>query len=208
MYRPEKYKKDNEEFIFQFIKKHPFATLISRSENLVATHIPVLLQGDAVSFQLYAHIANHNEQLQSLKDGTEVLVIFHGPNSYISSSWYENKDISTWDYQAVHINGRIKLQTKQELEKSLESLVKYFEKDQEEPLYYSEIPQKMLEDHLPLITGFWIEPFKIQGIAKLHQKYKTEDINRVVKELKKSDDQIAQKLAEEMENENSEKLKE
>ncbi|MAG86530.1 MAG: negative transcriptional regulator, partial [Flavobacteriaceae bacterium] len=39
----------------------------------------------------------------------------------------------------------------------------------------------------PLITGFWAEPFKIKGIAKLHQGYKKEDIKSSIDHLEKGD---------------------
>ena len=115
MYRPLKYRKDDKDFVLSFIQAHPFATFILKGENLLATHIPVLVDGNSDSWELFSHIANHNEQLKYLKDGVEALVIFHGANAYISSSWYKEKDISTWDYSAVHVKAKIRLQTAIEL---------------------------------------------------------------------------------------------
>lgn len=183
MYRPRKYVKDEIEFTFPFIQQHPFATFIVEGESLMATHIPVLTEGDQENWRLFSHIANHNKQRDLLKDEAEALIIFHGPHSYVSSSWYKEKDISTWDYTAVHVNAKMKLQSPQELETSLENLVRYFEKDQETPLYYNQIPRPMIEEHLPLITGFWLEPYKVEGIAKLHQSYEKDDIHSVLNHL-------------------------
>ncbi|AVR44462.1 FMN-binding negative transcriptional regulator [Christiangramia fulva] len=183
MYRPEKYRKDEDDFIFSFIKKHPFATFVINGKRLLGTHIPILPLGKPGDFKLYSHIANHNEQQAFLKNGAEALIIFQGPNSYISSSWYKEKDISTWDYSAVHVNAKIVLQNRQELEYSLKKLVQRFEKDQEKPLFYEDIPSKILKEHLPQITGFWLEPFKVEGVAKLHQNYREEDVKTVVEKL-------------------------
>ena len=185
MYQPKKYKKQDPEYIYQFIEKNPFATVVLQGERLLATHIPVLIEGTPKNFKLYSHIANFNEMLPSLKDGAEVLLIFQGAHGYVSSSWYEEKDISTWDYSAVHINARVRLQTTEELENSLEKLVHKFEKGQEKPLFYKELPTKMLKDHLPLITGFWCDPFKIEAVAKLHQSYKKQDVAAVVEHLER-----------------------
>lgn len=187
MYQPKKYKKEDSEFIFNFIKAHPFASFIIKGDRFLATHIPVLVKGNAEKFILYSHIANHNEQLNYLKDGVEALMIFQGAHGYVSSSWYQEKDISTWDYSAVHVNVRLKLQTKEELDNSLDKLVHTFEKNQKSPLFYHDIPRKMLEDHLPLITGFWAEPLKIEAVAKLHQGYNNKDVNSVIEHLKKGD---------------------
>ncbi len=206
MYRPPKYQKDDKAFIFSFIKENPFATFIINGDRLLATHIPVLTEGDENKWRLYAHISNHtNEQKKFLKDGTEALIIFHGPHAYISSSWYREKDISTWDYTAVHVNAKVKVQSGEELKLNLKKLVHHFEEKQENPLFYEDIPDQMLREHLPLITGFWLEPFKVEGIAKLHQAYEKHDIKTVTEKLDKSDSFIARQLSETMKEENKNK---
>lgn len=202
MYRPSKYRKDNKEFIFSFIQNHPFATFILNAKNLLATHIPVLIEGNSNKWELYAHIANHNEQFEYLKDGAEALVIFHGANAYVSSSWYKEKDISTWDYSAVHVNARIKLQSREELENSLKKLVGRFESKQEKPLYYHDLPDDLLQDHLPKITGFWLEPFKVEGVAKLHQGREEQDIKRTINKLKDSENRNDNEVSEAIKKEN------
>ncbi len=184
MYHPKKYKKQDPEYLFEFIKQHPFASFIIKGKRLLATHIPVLIEGNSQKFRLYSHIANHNEQLQYLKNEAEALMIFQGAHGYVSSSWYKEIDISTWDYSAVHVNAKIQIQTSEELENSLEKLVQKFEEPQKNPIFYKDLPKKMLEEHLPLITGFWCEPFKIEGVAKLHQSYKKQDVASVIEHLK------------------------
>lgn len=203
MYRPPKYQKDDKDFIFSFIQKNPFASFITKGERLIATHIPVLTEGNGKEFRLYGHIANHNEQLEYLKDGEEALVIFHGSHGYVSSSWYREKDISTWDYTAVHVNAKIKLQSAEELENSLKKLVAHFEKEQEKPLYYEDIPAQMLKEHLPQITGFWLEPFIIEGIAKLHQAYPHYDVEAVTEQLDKSASFHERELSRDIKKENN-----
>ncbi|TBW29936.1 FMN-binding negative transcriptional regulator [Gramella sp. KN1008] len=202
MYRPPKYRKDEKEFIFSFIENNPFASFILNGKRLLATHIPVLAEGNAENFRLYSHIANHNEQKEFLKDGAEALLIFHGPHAYVSSSWYKEKDISTWDYTAVHVNARIRMQTSEELEASLERMVERFENKQESPLYYKDIPERMLKEHLPLITGFWLEPFKTEGIAKLHQAYAKHDVEAVTRQLDASDSYRERELSAAIKKEN------
>ncbi|QYA24536.1 FMN-binding negative transcriptional regulator [Gramella sp. MT6] len=202
MYRPEKYKKDDKKFVFSFIRENPFATVIMNGNRLMATHLPVLIEGNEAEWQLYSHLANHNEQAALVKDGSEALIIFHGPHSYISSSWYKEKDISTWDYTAVHVNAQVKLQTREELENSLENLVKQFEKEQDSPLYYGDIPKPMLDEHLPLITGFWLQPVKVEGVAKLHQSYPKHDVEAVVENLNSSGNCMKEELGKAIKNEN------
>jgi transcriptional regulator len=183
MFQPKKYLKNDPDYIFNFIQNHPFATFVIKGKELLATHIPVLTKGTPNDFNLYAHIAQANEQYRYLKDNLEALLIFQGPHAYVSSSWYREKDISTWDYSAVHINVKLKIQTEEELETSLQELVKHFEKGQKKPLLYEEYPEDMVKEHLPLITGFWCIPTKIQAIAKLHQGYEKDDIHNITNEL-------------------------
>ncbi len=202
MYQPKKYKKQNPHYIFNFIEQHPFASLVINGETLLATHIPVLTEGNSEKFRLFAHIANHNEMLKYIKDGAEALLIFQGAHGYISSSWYQEKDISTWDYSAVHVNVKLKLQSTEELESSLEKLVKHFEKSQEAPLFYKDLPEAMLKEHLPQITGFWCEPTKIKGVAKLHQSYSKEDIRSTIEHLENSGKPMDCELAKDIKKEN------
>ena len=194
MYLPKKYQKTDSSYIFDFINQHPFATVVSPGNRLMATHLPVLTEGTSDNFRLFSHLANHNEQLQLLKDDSEALLIFQGAQAYISSSWYKEKDISTWDYSAVHVNVRVRRQTEKELEESLIKLVHHFEKDQKSPLMYHDIPKPMLLEHLPLITGFWCEIIHMEAIAKLHQGYPKEDVISVMGHLAAQENPGAREL--------------
>ena len=112
MFRQKKYLKQDPQYIFDFIQNHPFATFILNGEELLATHIPVLLKGTPEKFLLYGHIAEANEQYKFLKDGLEALLIFHGATRHMFPlPGIKNIDISTWDYSAVHVNVKLKLQT-------------------------------------------------------------------------------------------------
>ncbi len=195
MYQNTKYTKNDKEFIFSFIRQNPFATLVAQGNRLMATHIPVLAQGSPGEFVLYCHTANHNALVQYLLNDREVLLIFQSAHGYVSSSWYREKDISTWDYAAVHINAKIHLQTKTELQESLVKLVHRFEKDQERPLFFQDIPKKMIDEHLSRITGFWCKPFKIEAIAKFHQGFSRDDIQSITTHLEKQNGQFDLELS-------------
>lgn len=195
MYQPKRYQKNDNEFIFEFIQHHPFATMVVKGETLLATHIPISVEGSASGFRLVGHVANHNTMLEFLTDGAEVLLIFRGTHGYVSSSWYKEKDISTWDYSAVHVHVRLKMQTRQELEEALKQLVYKFEKTQEDPLYYKDIPSDMLKNNLEQITGFYCEPFKTEGVAKYHQGFSSKNVQRIADHLENDGDSSSKKLA-------------
>jgi hypothetical protein len=69
--------------------EHSFATLISHDGTApFASHLPMLFRPDAGPHgTLVTHMARANPQWQHFASGSEVLVIFHGPHSYISPSW-------------------------------------------------------------------------------------------------------------------------
>lgn len=201
MFQPKKYRKKDPEYIFNYIKAHPFATFVIQGQELLATHIPVLIHGTPDDFTLYGHIAQANEQYEYLKDDLEALLIFQGPHAYVSSSWYREINISTWDYSAVHVNVKLKIQSEEELEGSLDNLVGHFEKEQENPIFYKDLPEKMLQEHLPLIIGFWMKPIKMQGIAKLHQGFKKDDIHSVTEHLENRGDALSSELSKDIKKE-------
>jgi transcriptional regulator len=202
MYQPAKYAKNDPDYLFQFIQEHPFATMVTSGERLLATHIPVLTKGSAGDFYLFSHIANTNPQYHELKDGLEALFIFQGPNAYVSASWYDYEDISTWDYSAVHVHATLYLQTAVQLETSLQDLVYRFEKDQPKPRYYKDIPKDILHDHLPYITGFKAVPTNIEGIAKFHQGVDKKNMKNIRKHLTKTHNSVAHEVALQIKKEN------
>ena len=185
MYNPPKYRKNESQFIHDFIQEYPFATMVLQGSQLLATHVPVLIEGPAQKFRLYAHISNNNPMWEYLRDDKEMLLIFKGPDAYISSSWYAAPDIPTWDYSAVHVNARIRLQSQGELQRSLEKLIAHFEKEQENPLDIDKIPQDVWTENFKEITGFWLEPTEMVGIAKLHQGFPKSDILNITEQLNK-----------------------
>lgn len=197
MYQKKRYVKENSSYIFDFINEHPFASFVLKGDRLLGTHIPVLTEGQPDQFRLFGHISDHfNEQKDFLTNNAEALLIFQGPQAYVSSSWYEKKNISTWDYSAVHVNATLTIQSDIELEASLKKLVHRFEEKQEMPLYYKDIPENMIEKQFPHITGFWAEPFHIEAVAKLHQGYREEDVESTIRHLEEQDDPEARCLAE------------
>lgn len=70
----------------------------------------------------------------------------------------------------------------------MKKLVYHFEKNKTNPVFYQDLPKSLVNTHVPKITGFWLYPEKVQGIAKLHQGFKKEDINTITEELEKEND--------------------
>lgn len=79
-----------------------------------------------------------------MEDDDEVLCDFLGAHSYISSSWYEKTNVSTWNYEAVQIRGKIKLMNNKELFQHLEKLTFKYENAQKCPMLVENIGDEMV----------------------------------------------------------------
>ena len=160
----------------QFMHEFGFGVLISSEETLSATHLPFVLHADeGEQGVLYAHCAKANPHWKSLEN-TSVLVIFTGPHTYISPSWYSSKPaVPTWDYTAVHAYGVVSLLNSLDTLKAVDQVVEQYEPQLlvGRNIVTDEIKHKMLAG----IVGFKIELTKIEGQLKLGQnKNKTDQI--------------------------------
>ena len=87
MYIPELYRNENQEDIQNFIHENGFGILVNQTDGkLWATHIPLLLEEKNGKQILVGHVSRENPQAESFKTNDDVLVIFSGAHTYISSS--------------------------------------------------------------------------------------------------------------------------
>ena len=185
MYIPEHYKNTDPKEIRMFLKEHSFGILINTVDGKPwGTHIPLEFGVNATQDEvLIGHIAKANPQSKNIVDGDEVLCIFNGPHSYISSSWYQDEEVPTWNYIAVHIYGTIKIQTQTALEASLHALVDKYEQNSEHPISLHDMaPQTMRQ--VKGIIGFEIVIKDIQAVKKLSQG-RFHDHDKIIDALEK-----------------------
>jgi len=111
MYRPRHNDWTDREAIVAFCKAHPFAMFVTTDATElrpVVTHIPVIVRDNAGELTCTLHIARPNKQWQGI-DKTEVLLVFMGPHAYIDPRGYEELDVPTWNYIAVHLYGIVRV---------------------------------------------------------------------------------------------------
>lgn len=186
MYIPHYYKNDNIEEVKSFINENNFGILISQSNNkLSATHIPMIFDADENGNKiLIGHISKANPQAENLKNNEEVLAVFNGPNTYISSSWYQNEDVPTWDYIAVHIYGKVKLIKGKVLLNALKKLVNKYEQNSKNPVNIEKMSENTLKQ-INGIVGFYININDIQAAYKLSQNRDDKDLQNIIDQLDK-----------------------
>jgi transcriptional regulator len=116
VYQPPAFREDRLEVQHALIRAHPLGLLItSGADGLTANPIPFLVDPDAGPHgTLRAHLARANPQLCDLAAacaaGAECLVVFQGPQHYVTPSWYASKAehgrvVPTWNYATVHAWG-------------------------------------------------------------------------------------------------------
>lgn len=198
MYIPHSYKNENIEEVKSFIEQNSFGILVNQVDGKPwATHIPLELDTDENGKNiLVSHISKANPQWKSFENQKEILCIFNGPHSYISSSWYKEEEVPTWNYIAVHIYGTIKILSEAEVLASMHKLVDKYEKGSKEPISIDNLSAKTMRQ-IKGVVGFKIEIKEIQAAYKLSQG-RLEDHPKIIGELEKGMDTGSIAIAKEM----------
>lgn len=195
MYIPSNIKVDDNSVAHDFINEFGFGVIVTTS--LTGTHIPFILHSDeGDNGCLYSHCAKANKHWKEL-NGTDVLIIFMGPHSYISPTWYARSPaVPTWNYAAVHVYGRVSLLNDSQTLEAVEEVVEKYESDL---LVKRDIITNDFRDKLlGAIVGFKIEISTIECKLKLGQQRKAEDQSGVYNALLNSSDLDALGLAQYM----------
>ena len=200
MYIPKIYKSEDQKLMKEIIRENSFALLISDKEKLAATHAMFLLNENGGNFYLETHISKANFQAKVLKDGDEVLCDFLGAHSYISSSWYNHQNVSTWNYEAVQVRGKVKLMNDDELYEHLRKLTFKYEKNQKCPMLVENMEDEYVKNEMKGAFGIHIFPAEIFIVNKLSQNRNESDFRNIIKELEESSDGNSQRIAEKMRN--------
>ncbi|MGA8151450.1 MAG: FMN-binding negative transcriptional regulator [Terriglobales bacterium] len=203
MYVPKHFREDSWNEIRKVIDQNSFATVVSCSAGVpVATHAPLrLVEPTPGKFALQGHFARANPHWRVLVNEQKALVIFAGPHSYVSPRWYRQLNVPTWNYVAVHVYGKPRLVSDPpELRELMTGLVNRYEGHVEAERRYTVegLPPDYLESQMRGIVGFEISVDEVQASFKLSQNRTQEDHDNVIIELRKSDDQDAQRIAQAM----------
>ena len=201
MYIPKLNIMENQTEIFDFIKNNGFATLVSVNTEGVpfATHIPITLEFTSENEPiLRGHVSKANPHAKLLVESPQALVIFQGAHAYVSSSWYTHENVSTWNYSAVHVYGKIRILSAEELLDSVTYLTSKYEAPVENPKYVEKMSPDYVKKEIRGILGFEMTLDKVEAKAKLSQNRKDIDYQNIVAELEKTNDGQAQEVARQM----------
>jgi transcriptional regulator len=176
VYRPPAFREDRRDVLHEAIRAHPLGTLVTAGPaGPVANVLPFSLQereGDAI---LSAHLAMANEQIAELRTGQPALIVFQGPQGYVSPSWHptkreHGKAVPTWNYVIVQARGvpRV-IDDAQWLLRQIGELTDAHEAGREEPWSVSDAPASYVEAMLKGIVGLEIPIDRLEGKWKVSQ---------------------------------------
>lgn len=159
------------------IQARPLATIVTLSTNgIEANHVPLHLSpGEGQYGTLRGHIARSNSMLCEMIQDLDALAVFHGPDSYISPSWYPTKKehgraVPTWNYAVVHAYGPLRIiDNAAWLFDHLQTLTTQHETGFDEPWKISDAPSDFTEKLLGAITGIEITITRLNGKWKASQ---------------------------------------
>lgn len=182
MYQPSAFREERLETLHELIRAHPLATLITAgSGGLVANLVPFILADTGGKGTLRAHIAKANDQVEALAAGAETLVIFHGPEAYITPSWYPSKKehgrvVPTWNYAVVQVRGTPHvIDDAAWLRMQIGALTSAQESRRSEAWHVTDAPEAFIEGQMRAIIGIEIPILTIEGKWKVSQNRSAAD---------------------------------
>lgn len=183
---PSHFREDNQEQLQQYIKEYSFGVLVvADSDGIDANHLPFHFSAsnEYPLGILSCHVARVNPVWQRIENGASILVIFQGPDAYVSPSWYETKAetgqvVPTWNYVAVHANGTGSIfQGHAWLKEHLHQLTDLHESSRDNPWSVDDAPSEFTNRLVKAIVGIEIQIEALTGQVKASQNHP--DRNRV-----------------------------
>jgi transcriptional regulator len=182
MYIPPAFREDDLSALHAVIRRARLANLVTATaEGLLATPLPLFLMADEGPHgTLYGHMARANPQWKQAPLG-EAMVIFQGPDAYITPSWYATKRehgkvVPTWNYVAVHAYGPAEFfDDEARLLDAVTRLTTLHESPRAQPWAVTDAPEAFIRAQLRGIVGLRLPIARIEGKRKMSQNRSAAD---------------------------------
>jgi len=195
MYVPPPFEEARPAEVERIIAEHPLGALTYCGPNgLDATHLPFVFRVEpGGKAKLIAHVARKNPIWQQIANETEILVIFQGHNCYISPNWYPSKQethrqVPTWNYQVVHIHGKIRFVEDAKFVRAAVALLTHIHETriaEAKPWSLGEADKAFIDQEIAAIVGIEIEVVKMVGKSKLSQNRQPMDREGAIAALRR-----------------------
>jgi transcriptional regulator len=184
MYMPRHFEETRPEVLHELVRSHPLGLLITQDADagLSADPVPFLLEHDeAGRAVLRAHVARANPLWQAARRDVDSLVVFQGPQAYVSPGWYATKAehgkvVPTWNYVMVQARGRLQVHEDAPWLLSLVTrLTQRHEAALPRPWAVADAPADFVDGMLRAIVGIEIPLGALVGKWKVSQNRSTAD---------------------------------
>jgi len=187
MYLPEQFRIDDVRQLDALMRARPVATLVSAgAAGLMATHLPTVLKDDGPYGLIECHVARANPHWREFAGGAEALMIFQGPEGYITPNWYASKAehgkvVPTWNYAVVHAYGRAEaMDDVAWLRRHVGELTVQQEKREAKPWEVTDAPDSYIAGMVRAIVGIRLPIARLEGKWKMSQNREIKDRKGVV----------------------------
>ena len=192
MYIPRHFNEDRIEVLHAFIRASGLATLVSMTaDGMIASHAPMMLDPEPAPYgTLIGHLAKANPHARATDPAVQTLVIFHGPDGYITPSYYaakreHGKVVPTWNYTAVHAYGTLEVfDQPARLLEVVTRLTNQHEHPRAQPWAVSDAPADFIDGMLNGIVGLALPITRLEGKVKMSQNRPAADRLGVVEGLR------------------------
>jgi transcriptional regulator len=188
VYLPDHFRVEDVTEMRALMRARPFAALISAgAAGLYASHLPTVLKEDGRAIE--CHLALANPHWRDLAECDEALMIFQGPEAYITPNWYPSKvqhgkAVPTWNFAVVHAYGCPEvIKDKDWLLRHVTQLTAQQERNEVKPWRPSDAPGAYIEAMLRGIVGIRFAVRRLEGKYKMSQNRETQDQVGIVQGL-------------------------
>ena len=186
VYIPQAHLVKDRKLLHDFMDEFAFVDLVTSAPNIRITHIPVILDRTAGQYgTIHGHIARQNPQGAAFDDREPAVIVFRGPHSYISPTWYSKTEVvPTWNFAVVHASGRLKpVAEKAALHDLLAKLLDKFE-THGSAYDFAGLPDNYKSGMIAGIIGFEMEIERLEGKFKLGQERSEADKAGILRNLR------------------------
>jgi transcriptional regulator len=192
VYVPAHFNEERVEVLHDLIRSTGLATLVSiTADGLIASHAPLMLDPEPAPYgTLIGHLAKANPHARAADPVVQTLVIFQGPDGYITPSYYaakkeHGKVVPTWNYTAVHAYGTLEVfDDPDRLLAVVTRLTRLNETPRAMPWAVSDAPADFVQGMLRGIVGIALPIARLDGKVKMSQNRPAPDIGGVVEGLR------------------------
>ena len=169
------------------MRAYPFAALITTSDaGYEVTHLPTVLKSEGELGLIECHVSRANPHWRTIAAGARALLIYTGPQAYITPAWYPSKAahgkvVPTWNYAVVHAHGIAEIVDDREwLVRHVGELTDQQEAGTPAPWATSDAPGNFIEVLARGIVGMRFAIDRLEGKSKMSQNRELPDRDGVV----------------------------